>query len=183
MKLLQHPLMNHRHGSGAITVGPVTIKVVVGALCDAAQRGLWVPHLGLWVLRLPMDCAEMLPATLPPAGEDQPVDEPGQDLMLSAGSRPSVDPMLEQASLWGEERPHELCKRRQEGWQQPGKGPGACVKSTNWELPYSCSRWALPCGTSTDGVKQTFPANLALVPLWLPLMFPSCFYKRPACRL
>lgn len=51
------------------------------------------------MLWLPTDCAERLPATLAPAREDQPTDEPGQDLMLSAGSRLSVEPMLEQASL------------------------------------------------------------------------------------
>ena len=64
-----------------------------------------VPYLGPWVLRLPMDCAERLPATLALAGEDQPVDDAGQDLMLSVGSRLSTEPTLEQASLRGEERP------------------------------------------------------------------------------
>lgn len=69
-----------------------------------ARDGLGVPYLGLWVLRLPTNCAERLPATLAPAGEDQPTDDPGQDLMLSAGSRLSVEPTLEQASLRGEMR-------------------------------------------------------------------------------
>lgn len=74
------------------------------SICHCTQEGLRVPYLGPWVLWVPTDCAERLPATLVPAGEEQLTDEPGQDLMLSVGSRLSVEPMLEQASLRGEER-------------------------------------------------------------------------------
>lgn len=59
------------------------------------------------MLRLPMDCAERLPATLAPVGDDQPADEPSQERMLSAGSRLRMEPTLEQASLRGEERGEE----------------------------------------------------------------------------
>lgn len=69
-----------------------------------AQDGLGVPYLGPWVLRLPTDCVERLPAKLGLVGEDQPADDPSQDLMLSAGSRLSTEPTLEQASLRGETR-------------------------------------------------------------------------------
>lgn len=57
------------------------------------------------MLRLPMEGAEMLPATLALARDVQPVEELGQDLMLSAGSRLSTEPTLEQASLREQERP------------------------------------------------------------------------------
>lgn len=53
------------------------------------------------MLRLPMEGAGMLPATLAVARDVQPVEELGQDLMLSAGSRLST----EQASLGEQERP------------------------------------------------------------------------------
>lgn len=64
-----------------------------------------MPYLRLWVLRLPTDGAEMLPATLALAKDVQPAEELGQDLTLSAGSRLSTEPTLEQASLRGQERP------------------------------------------------------------------------------
>lgn len=65
------------------------------------------PYLGPWALRLPTDCAERLPATLPPVGDDQPAAKPSQERMLSAGSRLRTEPTLEQASLRGEKRREE----------------------------------------------------------------------------
>lgn len=96
---------------------PPRRKAAAGAPCRGSSRGsvthgggrardrLGVPYLAPWVLRLPTDCTERLPATLGLAGEDQPADDPSQDLMLSAGSRLSVEPTLEQASLQGEMTP------------------------------------------------------------------------------
>lgn len=74
------------------------------------------------MLRLPTDSVEMLPATLPPVGDDQPIDEPGQEQRLSVGSRLSTEPTLEQASLWGEQSPVSV---RLGVWEQNPLYPAA----------------------------------------------------------
>jgi len=89
------------------------------------QSPLAVPYLRPWVLRLPTDSAEMLPATLPPVGDDHPIDEPGQEQRLSAGSRLSTEPTLEQASLWGEQSPVSV---RMGVW-----GPHPLHPAAHWE--------------------------------------------------
>lgn len=101
------------------------------------------------MLRLPMEGAEMLPATLALARDVQPVEELGQDLTLSVGSRLSTELTVEQASLRGQERDLSALQV-----QAGGVTVMVTRSRESSHLHHSSSSWwallGLVCGTSTE---------------------------------